>query len=159
MTLALTSCGQMKVESPAFDSLIKPIVPKDVPLVSVNGVIDSLNLDEVTFLDAREKKEYEISHIENAIWVGYDDFVIERVKGIDRSKTIVIYCSVGYRSGKVGKQLVDDGFENVLNLYGGIFEWTNAGNDVVSEKGLTNEVHGYNVKWGVFLKKAKIVLD
>lgn len=158
VTLVLNSCAQMKVESPAFDSVIKPIVPTQVELVSVKGVTDSLNKDQVVFLDAREKSEFEVSHIKDAIWIGYNDFSIERLNGIDRSKTIVVYCSVGYRSGKVGEQIIAQGYDNVLNLYGGIFEWTNEGNEVVNKDGLTNEVHGYDAKWGVFLKNAKVVL-
>ncbi|MFY0672110.1 MAG: rhodanese-like domain-containing protein [Bacteroidia bacterium] len=158
LSIAINSCGQMKVESPAFDSLIRPIIPKDISLVDVNLLKESKRWDEFVFLDAREIEEYNVSHLKGAKWVGYSDFSIERVKNIDTSKTIIVYCSVGYRSGKIGERLKANGYKNVLNLYGGIFEWSNSGGEIFNKMGKTNDVHGYDVKWGAFLKRANVVL-
>jgi len=30
--------------------------------------------DTITFLDTREKEEYDVSHLKNAIWIGYKKF-------------------------------------------------------------------------------------
>ncbi|MGJ8661878.1 MAG: rhodanese-like domain-containing protein, partial [Bacteroidota bacterium] len=51
-------------------------------------------------LDAREKKEYDVSHLENAIWVGYDTFQLDSVlqKVQNKNSEIVVYCSIGVRS-------------------------------------------------------------
>jgi len=35
---------------------------------------DSANLLKAIILDVREKDEFEVSRLKNAIWIGYDDF-------------------------------------------------------------------------------------
>ena len=66
----------------------------------------------------------------------------------------MVYCTVGYRSGKVVEQLRKAGYKNVYNLHGSIFEWVNEGNKVVNAKGVTtNRVHTYSKEWGKWLKR------
>ncbi|MEL6718853.1 MAG: rhodanese-like domain-containing protein, partial [Bacteroidota bacterium] len=67
------------------------------------------------------------------------------------------YCSVGYRSEKISEQLLEAGFKDVSNLYGGIFEWKNQDHEVVDEKGATEKVHAYDRVWGFWLKEGKKV--
>ena len=46
------------------------------------------------------------------------------------------------------------GFENVRNLYGGIFQWKNQDKPVVDTKGIkTDSVHTYSKAWSKWLKK------
>lgn len=143
------------VENRAFDLMLKGLVPTEVPNVSVATVQQAEN---ILYLDAREREEFEISHIPGAIWVGYDDFDISRVEGLDEDQQIVVYCSVGYRSGKVAAQLQDSGFANVENLYGGIFEWSNQGLPLVdSSEVKTQKVHGYGPTWGIWVKEGEVV--
>ena len=82
----------------------------------------------------------------------YDNFKIKSVSKLDKNATIVVYCSVGYRSGKIGKKLREAGFTSVFNLYGGLFDWANNGNPIYSKKGVVKKVHPYNAKWGKWLK-------
>ncbi len=158
MLVTFNSCAQMKVESPAFNAAIEGIVPKKIELISVNQLRDSFDIDNVVLLDAREKNEFDISHLQGAIWVGYNDFNMNRLKGIDKGKTIVVYCSVGYRSGVVGEKIENAGFESVYNLYGGIFEWVNTGGLITDKTGETPKIHGYDAKWAAFVKKGEVVL-
>lgn len=106
-------------------------------------------------LDTREEKEYAVSHIETATYAGYDDINIKAlVKDLDPRDTIVVYCSVGYRSGKIGEKLQKEGFQNVYNLKGGLFRWANEERKLVNEEGIvTKKVHGFNEKWAKWLKK------
>lgn len=128
-----------------------------VPTVTVPELKKMTN---VVLLDTREKKEYEVSHLPNARWVGYDDFSLERLKDIPKTANIVTYCSVGYRSDKIGDKLKAAGYENVHNLYGSLFEWVNQGNSVVDNAGKpTNRIHAYSRPWGVWLKKGEKVYD
>lgn len=103
-------------------------------------------------LDTRDREEYEVSHIPGAVFVG-PDFDLKNVEGLDREKPVVVYCSVGYRSEKYGEKLLKTGFAEVSNLYGGIFEWLNAGNNVaVGNEVLENKlIHTYNASWGKFV--------
>jgi rhodanese-related sulfurtransferase len=109
-------------------------------------------LGEVLLLDVREKQEFEVSHIPGAQWAGYNDFDISAYDEISKDQPIVVYCSVGYRSEKVGETLRNAGYSNVRNLYGSLFEWVNQGN-VVEEKGghPTTRIHTYNRKWSQWM--------
>lgn len=132
-----------------FEKMASRMASKVVPLIEVS----ELNLsDSILLLDAREKKEFKISHLPNAVWVGYDDFDLKRVAGFDKSKTVIVYCSVGYRSGKIGEELLEAGFTNVYNLYGGMFAYVNNGKMIVTPSGQTTQkVHGYNKNWSKWL--------
>ena len=78
------------------------------------------------------------------------------MKAIPKSATIVVYCTVGYRSGKIVEKLQKAGYQKVYNLHGSIFEWVNQGNSVVNSKGVTTtEVHTYSKDWAKWLKKGK----
>ncbi len=146
-----------QVQSSAYNLTLKALLSHSVPEVSVAQVKE---MKDVLFVDAREWNEYKISHIVNAIFVGYERFEMNRLKSVDKSKEIVVYCSVGYRSEKISEKLKQAGFIHVSNLYGGIFEWVNQGNPVVDEKGkMTDHVHAYSKTWGVWLNSGVKVYD
>jgi rhodanese-related sulfurtransferase len=107
-------------------------------------------------LDAREQKEYDVSHLKNAIQVGYDHFDLAKTtsKLTDKNATIVVYCSVGIRSEDIAEKLQKAGYKNVFNLYGGIFEWKNKQNIVVdSLNNPTEKIHTFSKEWSTWLKK------
>lgn len=152
--LALASFGQVK--SGAYRVMLQSLLRHNVPELGVKEAArDSISC---VFLDAREPREYAVSHIAGAFPVGYDHFDLKNLPpGLSKDQRIVVYCSVGYRSEKVTEQLQKSGFSNISNLYGGIFEWVNQGFPVVNETGPTEEVHAYSRSWGVWLKKGKKV--
>lgn len=103
-------------------------------------------------LDTRQQKEFSVSHIPGAIWVGYKKFDLKTVREIPKDSSIVVYCSVGYRSEKIGEKLVAAGYKNVRNLYGGIFDWANNGHALEDHRGKpTSIVHGFDRKWARLL--------
>lgn len=152
--LAIASFGQVK--SGAYRVMLNGLLSHSVP---ETGVLEAArDSASCIFLDAREPREYAVSHISGAISVGYDHFELKNLPtNLPKDQRIVVYCSVGYRSEKVTEKLQKAGFTNVSNLYGGIFEWANHGLPVVNQKGVTNEVHAYSRSWGVWLKKGKKV--
>jgi rhodanese-related sulfurtransferase len=138
-----------QVQSSTYDLTLKALLSHSVPEVSVSMVKD---MKDVLLLDAREWSEFKVSHIKNALFVGYDQFEMDTLKSIDKNKKIVVYCSVGYRSEKISEKLKQAGFINVSNLYGGIFEWVNQGNPVFDETGnVTENIHAYSKTWSVWL--------
>lgn len=141
-----TSCGQK-----TFDEKMESLYKKTVPLIKSDSL--KPKLDDVVLLDTRAKEEYEISHIKGARFVDYDDFEVEQVRDIPKDKEVIVYCSVGYRSERVGEKLQKAGYSNVKNLYGGIFGWKNEGNEVVvgPNDQPTDSVHTYNRLWGKWL--------
>ncbi len=140
----------------SLESLLKKYNSGKISYTSVEELrMDQLN-NEVLILDAREPEEFKVSHIEGALEVGFNDFDISILDSFSREKKIVVYCSIGIRSENIGIKLEKSGFENVENLYGGIFEWKNKDYPLVDEKGeATNKVHAFSKSWSKWLKKGK----
>lgn len=146
-----------RTTSKAFGLMVDALINESVPVVTCTEL---KQLPAAVRLDAREKKEYSVSHLPNARWVGYDDFDLSRVADLPKSTPIVLYCSVGYRSEKVGEKLQAAGYTNVRNLYGSLFEWVNQGNPVVDSNGkLTKRVHAYSRAWSIWLKQGEKVYE
>ena len=144
MTMSFySSCGQQ-----SFDKMLNDLLRFSVPVVKPSEVKNS----QVLFVDAREKEEFEVSHIPGAIHSGYDHFNADLFKSVNKDTPIVVYCSVGYRSEKIAEKLKTMGFSNVRNLYGGIFLWKDSGLEVVNSRGSTQDVHTYSEKWSKWLK-------
>ncbi|MGB1041563.1 MAG: rhodanese-like domain-containing protein [Flavobacteriales bacterium] len=151
--LVSLSVGALAQNPEGFDKMAKKMADKTVPIIKTPQVLKLQKKGKkVIFLDARELAEYKVSHIKDAIHIGYDNFKLKSVSKLDKNATIVVYCSVGYRSGKIGKKLREAGFTSVFNLWGGLFDWANNGNPIYSEKGKVKKVHPYNTKWGKWLK-------
>lgn len=134
--------------------MLKTLLSHKVDEVSVQESVEAKN---AVYIDAREKQEYEISHIKDAVWVGYDDFDIARMDDVSKDKKVIVYCSVGKRSEDVTQKLVNAGYKDVANLYGGIFEWVNQGEPVYHDGKETNRVHAYSKTWGIWLKDGEKV--
>ena len=138
---------------------------------TIKAALDTFNKESVPYvtvavlketpspilLDAREKEEFLVSHLNQAFWVGYENFKLNAVtnKISDKETPIVVYCSIGVRSEDIAEKLVAAGYTNVKNLYGGIFEWKNQGNTVVDSQGnATEKVHAFSKQWGKLLTNA-----
>lgn len=145
------ACGQAPAVRPAvlnpeFDKKISKTIQFSVPTIGVEEL--QLIQNDVILLDARELEEYETSHLPNAIHIGYRNFSLEKLEEISKTKTLVLYCSIGYRSEKIGERLQAAGYQHVYNLYGSIFEWVNQGYPVFDKKEVTTSaVHTYNRNW------------
>ena len=138
--------------------MIDKTLDKSVPFITLFEL--KKNYNSYIIFDTREKKEYETSHLKNAINISYTKFYIDEfTKKINENKTIVVYCSIGYRSEKIGKQLLSKGYK-VYNLYGGIFNWINQNQEVFDMNNcITQKIHCYNKKWGNWLIKGEKIYD
>ena len=139
-----------KVKDEKYNKRLNFLLSGSVPFMEVSTL--ETNIQQYTVLDTRDREEYEISHIPGAVFVG-PDFDLKNVENLDRENPIVVYCSVGYRSEKYGEKLLKAGFTEVSNLYGGIFEWLNAGNNVALGNEILEDklIHTYNASWGKFV--------
>lgn len=153
---ALPFARGQEVGSKAYGLMLSALLSRDVPEV---GVDEARAMEEALFADAREREEYDVSRIPGALWVGYDTFEEERLEGIEKDRPIVVYCSVGYRSEKITRRLRANGFSQVYNLYGGIFEWVNREMPVEDAGGQTRKVHAYDRFWGQWLKRGQKVYE
>src|SRR5690606_29504975 len=126
----------------------------DVPVLRRAQLSD---LSEYQVLDTRQKEEFEVSHLKGANWVGYDTFTLENVAKLDKSKPVLVYCTVGARSQDIGKKLQEAGFTEVYNLYGGLIEWANEEKPIFHADSQTYKVHTYSQSWGIWLTKGEKV--
>ena len=68
-------------------------------------------------LDCRSRAEWDMGHVEGAVHLPVDE-LRERYAELDKSKTIVVYCGVGYRAYNACRFLQSKGYR-VKNLGGG----------------------------------------
>ena len=143
-----------------IDQAIEKYNTGSIDYIVVETLKDKLDARQnLVLLDTRAKAEFDVSHLKNAVWIGYENLNTEALKHIDKNQQLVVYCSIGVRSEQIGEQLKALGFENIKNLYGGIFEWTNQGYPVFKNKQQTQKVHAYDKFWGKFLLKAEKVFE
>jgi rhodanese-related sulfurtransferase len=151
-TLYLFPLGLLaQIKNPEFKHLLDSMYSHTVPTIKV----DSLkHLKNVFLLDTRERAEFEVSHLKNARNVGYIWFDMRKIYDIPKDAVVILYCSVGYRSEKIGEKLIRNGYKNVYNLYGSIFEWANEGNPLYKSNGVqTTEIHTYNKSWAKWVER------
>ena len=108
------------------------------------------NESKPLLLDARTAEEYRVSHLSDAKLVPTNIKDLKQEK-INCSTPIVVYCSVGYRSAAIARQLQAMGYQDVFNLDGSIFQWVNENHAVYREGKLTDRVHPYNKFWQYLL--------
>lgn len=143
-----------------FNKMVDELLSGSIPVIQPEALKTlSDNQSKIVILDTRERNEFNVSHLRNAKWVGYDDFELSRLT-FDKKSEIIVYCSVGYRSEKIGEKLKDAGYLNVKNLYGGIFNWNNKGYKLVDlQNKETQKIHAYNESWGKWLTRGQKVYE
>lgn len=101
--------------------------------IAPNAFAQKMKEDGVFLLDVRTVEEYAEGHLEGA--QQYDYYETESFKsmlnGLDKSKTYLIYCRSGSRSGNAMDMMKGLGFTKVYNLDGGILAWRSAGLPVI----------------------------
>ena len=70
-----------------------------------------------TAIDIRDEAEYELGHIDNALWMSISDLLRED-RALDKSRAYLLYCKYGTISRELGERLLDEGYR-VANLSGG----------------------------------------
>jgi rhodanese-related sulfurtransferase len=103
-------------------------------------------------LDTRTKDEYAASHLVGALHAE-TEAQATAVIAQHPNRSVVLYCSVGYRSSALADKLMRHGTKNIANLEGSIFAWANEGRPVVKGSQPVTTVHPYNAKWGKLLNR------
>jgi len=152
-------CGSLSFAQKTLTEVLKKYNTESVPYM----LVDSLKgtIANVVLLDAREENEFKVSHLKNALFVGYEKFDLQKTmkKLPNKNTQIVVYCSLGVRSEDIAEQLKNKGYTKIYNLYGGIFEWKNRGNRVFSKGIETNKVHAFSKEWSTWLLKGEKVYE
>jgi len=96
----------------------------------------------VVFIDVRKQEEQGVSMLPEAV----TEKVYQKEAARFEGKTVVAYCTIGYRSGMFAKKTGGQG-TRVLNLSGGILAWVFEGGKVYHAGEETRRVHVYGEKW------------
>ncbi len=108
----------------------------------------AMNSGTYQLLDVRTAGEYQSGHLKNSLqadWNNQDQF-LDRIKYLDRSKPLLVYCASGVRSGNAAQYLTSNGFKTVTNLKGGLNAWKLEGKAVESAGNIPQlTIDAYNV--------------
>ncbi|MAZ28914.1 MAG: rhodanese [Cytophagaceae bacterium] len=153
----MIACIAKILTRPHLEKVLKKQLTPDLPTIKARELDEQKS--ECILLDTRSKKEYDVSHIDGAIWVN-ETFDPQKIAAIipDKNAKIIVYCTIGIRSDCYGIALKKAGYTQVKNLYGSIFSWKNAGFPVVDAQGRpTQKVHVYSRVWSRYLVHGKKV--
>lgn len=113
--------------------------------ISAEELAPLLAEGKVIVVDVREPEEREVSVLTGSITK--EEF--ESTLGSPGAKKVVVYCTIGYRSGEYVEELMSKGIV-AFNLEGSILAWVHAGQQVVTPEGNeTKRVHVYSEKWNL----------
>lgn len=82
-----------------------------------------INDNDVILLDVREDSELAICRIEGALHIPMGQ-IPDKADSLPKDKKIIVFCHHGMRSMNVLQYLEARGFNNVINLAGGIHAWS-----------------------------------
>ena len=103
--LCFFSCRlEAQIKNQEYKMMLDSLYEHNVPLISVEE-LKKLNKQGIYLLDTREEEEFNVSHLKNARHAGYFWFDMRKVYDIPLDAQIILYCSVGYRSDKIGNKL------------------------------------------------------
>jgi len=98
-------------------------VKNGIPQISVKELKARRDAGEDFFLlDVREPYEYQIAQIGGTLIPQGE--VPNRLAEIPRDREIVVQCRSGARSQRIAEVLKQAGYNNVVNLAGGILAWS-----------------------------------
>lgn len=115
----------------------RQLVPEQAP-AELKKRLDSG--EPLVLIDVRDPDEYRDGYIEPATNIsrGFLEFRVATVAS-DPTTPIVLYCQTGLRSMLAARQLRELGYQNVVNLQGGIQRWAQSGLPLAKDRPLTTE--------------------
>lgn len=109
----------------AAPSVAEAILPLDADTYTITPTqLKEMMREDKPFvlLDVREKWEYEMGHIEEAVLMPFGELP-RRFREITPGVEVVVYCHWGMRSLDAAFLLQQLGFKSVKSLVGGIDRW------------------------------------
>lgn len=101
-------------------------------VISLNEFKEILKTNHTQVVDLRGSSEYKSGHIKDTdhVFIGTLEKNLSKIK---KDQPVVIHCQAGDRASIGYSLLAKHGFKNIKNYSGGMNEWINAGNPVVTE--------------------------
>lgn len=105
-------------------AFISSISPEELGAISEKG--------NFNIMDVRKKSEFESEHVLNAINTPLD-YIDEQIPKIDKDKTYYVHCRSGYRSMVFTSILKAKGYDNLIDIKGGMNAIKKSGKFKLSE--------------------------
>jgi len=112
--------GQMMLQS---GRISVNSIPIEMECEEARDMLKEAEDNEVMILDVREPQEYEFCKLEGSVLLPMSQMK-ERQDEVPKDKKVLIYCHHGVRSMQVVRYLRSRGWKQVINLEGGIDEWS-----------------------------------
>ncbi len=91
-----------------------------------------INNGGVKVIDVRTPEEHNASCLEGGINIDFmDKSFPAKIENLDKNSKYLVYCGSGGRSAQACELMNQKGFSNILNLAGGITNWTQNGLPVI----------------------------
>lgn len=114
------------------------------PTVDVSTALREIEMGNPLVVDVRDPEEFAVSHLEGAL-----SLPLAELKSSGwppdwrRDRPVILYCTVGYRSGLAAQCLLEQGLD-AKNLVGGILALAQADQPLVDGSGQTWRVHTWH---------------
>jgi rhodanese-related sulfurtransferase len=140
-----------KLENKLRMAILKATKDLKVPIIKaaeLKAIIDDTNL---VLIDVRQTREQQVSMLPHALTTAQFAEIFRH--GIPKEKRLVVYCTIGYRSGRYAEELAKQGIK-AENLEGGVLAWSFAGGKFLMQDGNggwieTNRIHVYDAEWNI----------
>ncbi|MGB5820798.1 MAG: rhodanese-like domain-containing protein [Saonia sp.] len=100
--------------------------------ISPEELAKRMQKEEINIIDVRRASEYNSEHVENAINAPLD-YLEDSMTKIDRDKTYYVHCRSGYRSMVFASILKTKGYNNLIDVDGGMKAIKETGKFDISE--------------------------
>ena len=95
---------------------------ENVPQMTVFDVKKELDKNDLFILDIRDQSDFKSANIEGSVQMDLFD-VLDNLTELPKDKKIGVLCYGGGASMTVAQMLIDNGFDNVKNIKGGIIRY------------------------------------
>ncbi len=105
-----------------------------LPNIAFKNIMDSDS--KIILIDVRSKQELDDIMINGVLNYDFNSDEFENsVLGLDIDKTYYVICRSGRRSGITTELMLENGFENVFNIKGGMIKWIDSNLKLNIKKG------------------------
>ncbi|TLS38752.1 rhodanese-like domain-containing protein [Pseudalkalibacillus caeni] len=102
--------------------VLRMMPAKGVKNIRANELNNKMNQEKVTVIDVREPNEYKSGHIPNAVNVPLSKLKNQMNK-VPKDKPVHLICRSGGRSMQAARVLKQNGYDNLINVQGGMTAW------------------------------------